>query len=147
MYRHHLFSYSFLCLILLLVLCSCNRTGTSSGTESSTKKAITISPVPSSNGCSAEATVRALTQLEEIQAQEGVLNSLFGENTHISYLIDSTSYNEKEVYAITAGYNNEERFETYYHFYIDKSSCQDILVMDVVTGDYISPEEWRNRRN
>jgi len=144
MYRHHLTFLHLGGLILFLLLCGCNR---SKPSAANVNKATALAAVTSSDGCSAESAVRALTKLEEIKAQEKVLNSLFGKDTHISYMVDSTSFNNKDVYAVTAGYNNEERYETYYHFYVDKSDCKQILIMDVVDGDYLSPEEWRARRN
>jgi hypothetical protein len=57
----------------------------------------------------------------------------FSNHRHgIAFITDSTD----RTYLVKAGYNGEDRFETYYDFEIDKNS-REIKVMDPVEGDYI----------
>lgn len=47
-------------------------------------------------------------------------------------------------YYIRAGYNGAERFETYFHFYVNPQTLE-IRIMDLVTGDIVPIEIWRKR--
>jgi hypothetical protein len=42
---------------------------------------------------------------------------------------------------VKAGYNGAERFETYYHFSVDPKTLE-IKILDIISGDYISLEEY-----
>ncbi|MBK6826414.1 MAG: hypothetical protein IPG86_05925 [Chitinophagaceae bacterium] len=57
----------------------------------------------------------------------------FSNHRHgIAFITDTTD----RTYLVKAGYNGDDRFETYYDFEIDKNSGE-IKVMDPVEGDYI----------
>lgn len=57
----------------------------------------------------------------------------FSNHRHgIAFITDST----EQTYQVKAGYNGDDRFETYYDFEIDKKTGE-IKVMDPVEGDYI----------
>ncbi|MGJ1433121.1 hypothetical protein ACR79M_16685 [Sphingobacterium spiritivorum] len=133
---------SFFCILLLS---SCN-SGSSQGNDKPKTKNVTIAHVAKPEGCTVEEVVRKLSELEEIKEQKAVLDSLFSDKPNISFMVDSADINGKQVYTVTAGYNGELRYEPYYHFYINKATCGDIEVMDVVNGDYLPLEEWRKNR-
>ncbi|MGE8243827.1 MAG: hypothetical protein ACN6PD_14185 [Sphingobacterium sp.] len=64
---------------------------------------------------------------------------------NISFMIDSLKQDGKELYSLTSGYNSEVRFEPYYHFYLDKSDCKNIQILDIVSGEYFPLETWRKQ--
>ena len=130
----------------VLLLSSCN-SGGSGGSDKSKTKNVAIAHIAKADGCSVEAVVRKLNELEEIKEQKAVLDSLFADKPNISFMVDSADVNGKQVYTVTAGFNGELRYEPYYHFYVNKATCGDIEVMDVVSGDYLTLEEWRKSRD
>ena len=51
-------------------------------------------------------------------------------------MLDSTSNNEKEI-SVQAGYNGEQRFETYYRFFVNTETLE-IKVYDAVNDKKLS---------
>ena len=58
----------------------------------------------------------------------------------MAFIID-TADNE---YNVKAGYDREVRFETYYTFSVDKKT-RAIKVLDVISGQMITPAEFEKR--
>lgn len=62
----------------------------------------------------------------------------FSNHRHgIAFITDST----EQAYQVKAGYNGDDRFETYYDFEIDKKT-REIKVMDPVEGDYVPLKDY-----
>lgn len=62
----------------------------------------------------------------------------FSNHRHgIAFISDTTG---QEI-SVKAGYNGDERFETYYHFTIDRKTGE-IKVLDPVEGDYIPLKDY-----
>jgi hypothetical protein len=83
-------------------------------------------------------TLNALPFVKEANRN---IDSITGHKSAIAYIIDTTG----NKYNITAGYNGEERFETYFLFSVDKIT-RAITVEDVVSGESLTPEVFEKRR-
>ena len=66
------------------------------------------------------------------------IDSISNHQHGISFIADTA---DNEI-LVKAGYNGTERFETYYHFSIDRKTSE-IKILEPVTGDYISLEEYQ----
>lgn len=126
-------------LLLITVLQSCHSTD---------KKVIKLpDPIDSvtkkSLGCSVDRAMNRLMKLEEVQAQNQLLDSMTKGKHGIAFLSDSTTFKGKSYYSFNVGYNNDLRFETYYNFYVDRSNCQEVLILEPISGDYISLHDWK----
>ncbi|RKO71443.1 hypothetical protein D7322_11845 [Sphingobacterium puteale] len=96
-------------------------------------------------GCSTEKAMKVILALKEVEESKRNLDSLTDHKANISFIIDSLKQDGTELYSLTVGYNNEERFEPYYHFYLNKSDCKNIQIMDIVSGEYLSLANWRSQ--
>jgi len=97
--------------------------------------------------CSPEKAMKLILALKEVEESKRNLDSLTDHKANISFMIDSLKQDEKELYSLTAGYNSEERFEPYYHFYLNKSDCKNIQILDIVSGEYLPLETWRSQNH
>jgi hypothetical protein len=82
-----------------------------------------------------------LNALPFVQEASRNIDSVTNHKAAITYIIDTTAGK----YNITAGYNGEERFETYFLFSVDKKT-RAIMVDDVVSGEQLTPEAFEKRR-
>ncbi|GAA4186870.1 MULTISPECIES: hypothetical protein [Sphingobacterium] len=96
-------------------------------------------------GCSTEEAMKLILALKEVEESKRNLDSLTDHKANISFMIDSLKQGGRELYSLTAGYNSEERFEPYYHFYLNKSDCKNIQILDIVSGEYLPLEAWRKQ--
>lgn len=82
----------------------------------------------------------ALLKLPFIIKSNNYIDS-FSNHTHgISFLLDNPAANETEI-SVQAGYNGKERFETYYHFYVDPKTLN-IKVYDAVADKKLTVKEY-----
>lgn len=73
-----------------------------------------------------------LLRLDFVRKSQAHIDSISGHRHGISFITDTTT----EAFYIKAGYNREDRFETYHDFMIDRKTGE-IRVMDIVEGSYI----------
>ncbi|MEI9958512.1 MAG: hypothetical protein WDM90_19905 [Ferruginibacter sp.] len=81
-----------------------------------------------------------LYTLSFVKESNSYIDSLSKHKHGIAFIVDTTA----DSYKITAGYNGDLRFETYYTFTIDKKT-KEIKVQDVITGDMVTPAEFEKR--
>lgn len=84
-----------------------------------------------------------ISLLPEYKRSNAYLDSLTNRKHGLSSMIFKPSKNEKEYY-VRVGYNGDDRFETYYNFYVDSTTLA-IKIADVLEGDIVSLETWRKR--
>jgi len=82
-----------------------------------------------------------LYTLSFVKESNRYLDSLTKHKHSIAFIVDTTANSFK----ITAGYNGDQRFETYYTFTIDKKT-KAIKVQDVITGEMVTPAEFEKRQ-
>jgi len=82
-----------------------------------------------------------LYTLPFVKESNKYLDSFTKHKHGIAFIVDTTSEN----YNIRAGYDGEERFETYYIFTINRKT-KEIKIQDVISGDMVSPAEFEKRR-
>jgi len=141
----------FVLLISFLAFISC-QSNTSNKAKSdqipekpAVEKIETSTKIGEKAGCSTEEAMKLILALKEVEESKGNLDSLTDHKANISFMIDSLKQDGRELYSLTAGYNREERFEPYYHFYLNKSDCKNIQILDIVSGEYLPLETWRSQ--
>jgi len=87
--------------------------------------------------------MKKILDLDEMKEQAKFLDSLTNGKSGIAFLVDSTKVNGIWNYSISAGYNGPDRFETYHIFRASGNECDQLEIMEPVSGDYISIEKWR----
>lgn len=120
---------------ILVVAISCNnKKQDNPESEKATDTTVTTEPVneePMPVAKEAALTDTLLT-LPFIIKSNQYIDSFSNHRHGIAFITDSAG----QTYQVKAGYNGNDRFETYYDFEIDKISGE-IKVMDPVEGDYI----------
>ncbi len=86
-----------------------------------------------------------LLSLKEVQEKNLLIDSLTNHKQGISFITEKPSETEPN-WSIQVGYNCDERFETYFQFYINPESKQ-ISILDFISGNKLSLENWRNIGN
>lgn len=81
----------------------------------------------------------ALMKLPFIVKSDAYIDSFSNHRHGIAFMLDSTD-NKNEI-SVQAGYNGDERFETYYHFYVNPNSME-ITVYDVVNDKRMTVKEY-----
>ncbi|HAO45667.1 MAG TPA: hypothetical protein PLZ45_09420 [Ferruginibacter sp.] len=80
----------------------------------------------------------ALLRLSFVQKSNSYIDSLSNHKQGISFMLDSAKDN---LVSVQAGYNGEQRFETYYHFYVNPRTME-IQVYDPVEDKTRSVKEY-----
>ena len=88
-----------------------------------------------------------ILDLEEIKDQAKFLDSQTQGKGKIGFLVDSTKVNTGWDYSISVGYNGPDRFETYHIFHASSAQCNTLAILEPVSGEYISIEQWRKSKN
>ncbi|UKB83749.1 hypothetical protein LF887_22525 [Chryseobacterium sp. MEBOG06] len=101
----------------------------------------------SEKGCFSTNFMEKILDLEEIKDQAKFLNSQTQGKGKIGFLVDSTKANNGWDYSISVGYNGPDRFETYHIFHASSSQCNILTILEPVSGEYISIEQWRKSKN
>ncbi|WP_104385244.1 hypothetical protein [Sphingobacterium sp. HMA12] len=134
---------------LAFIGCQSNETNKPKSDQISEKPAVekieTTVKIGEKAGCSTEEAMKLILALKEVEESKRNLDSLTDHKANISFMIDSLKQDGRELYSLTAGYNSEERFEPYYHFYLNKSDCKGIQILDIVSGEYLPLESWRSQ--
>lgn len=97
-------------------------------------------------GCSVDEAMDNLIALKELKLQHHLLDSITKGKGNIAFLTDSIDIDGEKYLSFSAGFNGLERFETYYNFLVNSQDCQDIRVMDIVSGTYFPLSEWREKQ-
>lgn len=80
----------------------------------------------------------ALLKLPFVQKSDSYIDSISNHKHGISFLLDTAAGN---TVSVQAGYNGEQRFETYYHFYVDPKTME-IKVYDPVEDKTLTIKEY-----
>jgi hypothetical protein len=135
------YSVGLFCFLILAV--SCNNLNESNKNRYKSKNDSTFQVLQNSSNDPAfeNYVVDTIFSLKEVQEKSKYLDSLTNHSKGVTVIVNRSDENGG-VYEIRVGYNGEERFETYYNFYFDSVSKQ-ISIMDVVSGDKISLDNFR----
>ena len=82
--------------------------------------------------------------LKEVIESDKHINAISHHKKGIAFMIEEPNVDEKDYYA-RVGYNGEERFETYYNFYINPTTKQ-ITIDEPISGERLTLEEWRKNK-
>lgn len=85
--------------------------------------------------------LRALPEVKSLQAE---IDSFSHHKKGASFIVEPDE-EVPSLFHVTVGYNGKDRYETRYLFEVDIKTRK-IGIMDVVEGDTISVEEWRDRK-
>jgi hypothetical protein len=84
----------------------------------------------------------SLQKISFVISSNRYIDSITGHKKGIAFIIDSSGTE----WMIQAGYNGEERFETYHWFYVNPAIL-DIKVYDVVNDEKLSIEDYLKKGN
>ena len=132
-------------LFLLTVVAACNNSQTG-------EPAVKDSVVQTTTGSSAKyihsftdttlenRITAALMQLTFVQKSDKYIDSFSNHKHGIAFLMDKPDAQEPDV-AVQAGYNGDERFETYYRFFVNPKTLE-IKVYDVAEDKKLTLSEY-----
>ncbi len=83
-----------------------------------------------------------LLKLPFVKKSDTYIDSVSGHKHGISFMLDNTKGDSS--ISVLAGYNSEERFETYYHFYVDPKTM-DVTIYDPLTNKTLTVKEYLKR--
>ncbi len=138
-----------LCIILLLFcLVACNNSGDTKAVtikDSLSTDSISTPPVKKDSSLSYVHTfadtaletriTQALMKLPFVKKTNVYIDSFSNHQHGIAFMLDSLGKDEQEI-SVQAGYNGEQRFETYYRFYVNPKTME-IKVYDAVNDKKI----------
>lgn len=82
----------------------------------------------------------ALLKLPFVIKSNTYIDSLSNHRHSMTFMLQNPASNETDI-TVQAGYNGEQRFETYYRFYIDPKTLE-IKVYDPVTDKKLTVKEF-----
>lgn len=83
---------------------------------------------------------KALLKLPFVKKSDQYIDSFSNHKHGIAFLLDKPEANETDI-PVQAGYNGEERFETYYRFYVNATTME-IKVYDVAADKKLTVKEY-----
>lgn len=99
------------------------------------------------NICSSEnEATKVISELVEVKVHQRYIDSLTQHTRGVSYMVENEKINGKDYYQIKTGYNGKLHWETYNIFYVNKNDCGKIYVDDVVSGNIITLQQWRQQQ-
>jgi len=81
-----------------------------------------------------------LMKLPFVKKSDRYIDSFSNHQHGMAFMVDSLEPGEKEVF-VRAGYNGDERFETYYQFYVNPKTLE-IKVYDVIEDKKMTVKEY-----
>ncbi|MBL3548547.1 hypothetical protein [Chryseobacterium sp. KMC2] len=97
--------------------------------------------------CNSSHFMKKILELDEMKTQAKFLDSVTHGKSRIAFLVDSTRVKNVWEYSFSAGYNGPDRFETYHIFYASSDQCNALKIAEPVSGETLSIEEWRKRKD
>jgi hypothetical protein len=82
----------------------------------------------------------ALLKLPFVIKSNNYIDSFSNHRHSIAFMLENPAANETDI-SVKAGYNSEERFETYYRFLVDPKTLE-IKVIDPVTDKKLTVKEY-----
>ncbi len=82
----------------------------------------------------------ALLKLPFVKKSDQYIDSFSNHKHGIAFLLDKPEANETDI-PVQAGYNGDERFETYYRFYVNPTTME-IKVYDVAADKKLTVKEY-----
>lgn len=128
------------------VLCSCNN-----GDESSTIIAANADSIANTqslrkvyeSNSSNNKWLDSIYNIDFVQKSNTYIDSFSNHKHSIAFLQDTASNGE---ITVSAGYNGDNRFETYYSFIIDPKTNK-LMAIDPINGERMTIEEFRKILN
>ena len=89
--------------------------------------------------------MKVITNLPEYNDAAVHVKAMTNNEQSLSSIIEAPNEDHADYY-IQVGYNQESWFETYYHFYVNPETFE-VFIEDVIDGDVVPIETWRNRES
>lgn len=119
-------------------LLACNSNGKKSADERKDTSAVNNPTTqPGETNPAKDPIMDTLLKLPFIIKSNRYIDSISNHQQGITFISDTA----EGMITVKAGYNGAERFETYYHFSVDPTTLE-IKILDIISGDYISLEEY-----
>jgi hypothetical protein len=133
---------SILTISIAAFLWSCNNEPKQIQQNKSTKKdtTVTLKPTKSLQEIFEDKVTDTLVKLDFIHKRHLAIDSISNHKHGITFITDSVIDVNKDVF-VRAGFNRDDRFETYYQFYVNPKTMQ-IKVYDVIEDVQIPLDEY-----
>lgn len=96
--------------------------------------------------CNSERIENLILNLPEVKEKDELIKTLTKGARGVSMQIDSGISDEGSYWNIKVGYNNQDRWETYFEFNIDRSDCDNIRIYHPISGVRTDLEVWRKEK-
>jgi len=133
----------YLLLIVIAMACNNNSNTTRPATDTLEKTPAAVAdsskiivPIVTENDI-----IDTLTALPFVKESNQLIDSVSHHKHGMAFIIDTAD----KAYHVRAGYDREDRFETFYTFSVDKKT-RAIKVLDVISDEMITPAEFEKRR-
>lgn len=135
----------FLSMLLLCCLVACNSSSDKSVTTNDSlsvlKKDSVLQYIHTVSDTTLEnRIIDTLMRLPFVKRSDAYIDSFSHHKHGMSFMVDSLGKGDQEVF-VRAGYNGEERFETYYQFYVVPNTLE-IKVYDVINDSKMTVKEY-----
>ena len=90
-----------------------------------------------------EEIINTVMALPECQAANAHIDSISNHQKGLASMMDPPEQGETD-YSVRVGYNGDERFETYYFFYVNPSTFK-VKILDIVSDSIVPIEYWRTK--
>lgn len=134
-------------LVLLIAFTACNNSSKTGEAAVADTVVTKIQPDSSSNYIHTftdtaleNKITAALLQLPFVIKSNNYIDSFSNHRHSMAFMLDSATANETDI-TVQAGYNGEQRFETYYRFFVNPTTLA-IQVYDPVTDKKLTVKEF-----
>lgn len=142
-----------LAVVFLFFVAACNNSSDRAAEESAGVKTDSLTPQPVKEALPAyihkftdtaleRKVTGVLLKLPFVKKSDAYIDSISGHKHGIAFMLDNTKGDSS--ISVLAGYNSEERFETYYHFYVDPKTM-DVTIYDPLTNKTLTVKEYLKR--
>jgi len=139
----------FLSILMLSFLIACNSSGDKKA-EPTVKDSVATTPKPDSEmhyvhsftdtALENKITGKLMT-LSFVKKSNAYIDSFSNHQHGIAFMVDRGGDSTDTDISVEAGYNGDERFETYYHFYVNPKTLE-IKVLDIVNDKKLTVKEF-----
>lgn len=93
--------------------------------------------------CTVEQVEGIIRELPEVKAKHNWVDSISGHTRSLTFVTTKEEMEERSWYVVKVG--DSDTFEIYYTFYVHKKNCQQIAIVDPVTGMIPNLAKWRSQ--
>lgn len=91
-----------------------------------------------------DAVIKTVMSLPEVESANTRIDSITNHEKEVSAIVDEAGDGETD-YGVRVGYSNEERFETYYFFYVNPKTFK-VKILDIISDSVMLYDDWHRMK-